>query len=53
MYKDKQVYSGERHVCIRINKFQNGLARFTKLPAKSDSTGEIVKFKKKNFLNRG
>ena len=38
------VYGGERHVCTRIDKLQNGLARFTKLPANSDSTGEKVNF---------
>ena len=34
------VYINERHVCTRIDKFQNGLTRFTKLPAKSDVAGE-------------
>ena len=38
------VYSGERNICARIDKFQNGLARFTKLPGTSDSTGENVNF---------
>ena len=37
------VYSGKRHVCTRIDKFQNGLARFTKLSVNSDSTGEKVR----------
>ena len=36
------VNSVERHVCTIMDKFQNGLARFTKLPANSDSTGEKV-----------
>ena len=34
------AYSGERHVCTKIDKFQNGLEQFTKLPANFDSTGE-------------
>ena len=46
------AYIGERHVCKRIDKFQNGLARFTKFLVNSDSTGENVKLKKKNVLNR-
>ena len=40
------AYIGERHVCTRIDKFQNGLARFTKRSANSDSTGEKLKFSK-------
>ena len=43
------TYSGERHVCTRIDKFQSGLARFARLSANSDSRGEKVK----HFLNRG
>ena len=40
------TYSGERHVhvCTRIDKFQNDLERFTKLPTHSDSTGEKIEF---------
>ena len=41
------AYIDERHICTRIEKFQNGLVRFTKLSANFDSTGEKVKFKKK------
>ena len=37
------AYIGECHVCTRIDKFQNGLARFTKRSANSDSAGEKVK----------
>ena len=43
------AYIGEPHVCTRIDKFQNGLARFTKRSANSESSGEKVNY----FLNRG
>ena len=38
------AYIGKRHVCTRIYKFQNGLARFTKRSA--NSTGKKVKILK-------
>ena len=41
----------DTYTCTRIHKFQYGLARFTKLPANSDSTGEKV-LKNVCFLNR-
>ena len=39
-------YSGKRHVCTRIDKYQNNLARFTKLPANSDWRKSEIKKKK-------
>ena len=43
MLINAMAYSGERHVCTRLDKFQNGLARFTNRSANSDSTGEKAK----------
>ena len=47
------AYNGERHVCTKIDQFQNGMARITQLSANSDSTGENVNLKKNHLLNRG
>ena len=46
MSRTVTTYSGERHICARIDTFQNGLARFTMLPAHSDTAGEKVKILK-------